>query len=210
MNAFVQATDCALRTLFAPHRMGRVNPAKVIETTCTLDAAQTQQVQSLMRVNHVGEVCAQALYTAQALGARVFHGDETLAQQLEHASQEEEDHLAWTHERLQELDGRTSYLTPLWYAGAFGLGVAASCLGKAISLGLVMETERQVEAHLDSHIKQLPAQDHASKAILEQMKQDEMQHAHQAMMHGGKPLPPPLPQLMHVMGRVMTTVASKV
>ena len=157
----------------------------------------------LMRVNHVGEVCAQALYSAQALTTR----DLTLKAQFEHAAREETDHLAWTQGRLDELGARPSLLNPLWFAGAFGLGLAAGRLGDRISLGFLVETERQVEAHLQSHLELLPAGDHASRAIVAQMKLDEAAHAAQALQAGGVQLPLPVRGLMKAAARVMTRTA---
>ena len=156
-----------------------------------------------MRVNHVGEVCAQALYTAQALATR----DPQLRRHFEHAARDESDHLAWTHQRLQDMGGRPSWLNPLWYAGAFGLGLVAGRLGDPVSLGFVVETERQVEAHLESHLDRLPAEDHASRAIVAQMKSDEAAHAAQAVAAGAVPLPAPVKGLMRAAARVMTTTA---
>jgi ubiquinone biosynthesis monooxygenase Coq7 len=160
----------------------------------------------LMRVNHVGEVCAQALYAAQALSTR----DPVLRQQFWDASREEGDHLAWTHERLQELGARPSLLNPLWYAGAFGLGLLAGRLGDRLSLGFVMETERQVESHLASHLELLPVGDHASRAIVAQMKDDEARHAADASLAGAQNLPAPVKALMGAAAKLMTTVAHRV
>jgi ubiquinone biosynthesis monooxygenase Coq7 len=168
-----------------------------------LAAADRRHSASLMRVNHVGEVCAQALYTAQALATR----DPALRRHFEQAAAEETDHLAWTAERLAELEARPSLLNPLWYAGAFGLGLIAGRLGDRISLGFVVETERQVEAHLESHLDRLPAQDHASRAIVVQMKEDEAAHAAQALQAGGIELPAPAKALMRAAAKVMTTTA---
>ena len=156
-----------------------------------------------MRVNHVGEVCAQALYAAQALGTK----DPALRDHFAKASQEEGDHLAWTRDRLDELGARPSLLNPLWYAGAFGLGLLASQLGDRLSLGFVVETERQVEAHLDSHLERLPESDHESRAIVAQMKDDEAQHASQAESEGAMQLPAPVKALMRSAAKVMTTTA---
>ncbi|RYY83270.1 MAG: 2-polyprenyl-3-methyl-6-methoxy-1,4-benzoquinone monooxygenase, partial [Comamonadaceae bacterium] len=158
---------------------------------------------ALMRVNHVGEVCAQALYTAQAAATR----DPQLRRHLEEAAREETDHLAWTLERLDELGDRPSLLNPVWYAGAFALGLAAGRFGDRASLGFVVETERQVESHLESHLERLPAGDHASRAIVAQMKADEAAHADQAMARGALELPPPVKGLMRAAARVMTTTA---
>jgi len=163
-----------------------------------------------MRVNHVGEVCAQALYNAQALGARTFSRDEALAQHFESAGRDENDHLAWTRQRLEALNDRTSLLTPFWYAGAFGLGLLASRLGKGISLGFVVETERQVEAHLAGHMQRLPSHDLASRAVVTQMQEDEARHAKEAQLAGGETLPLPAKLAMKAAAKVMTTVAHRI
>jgi ubiquinone biosynthesis monooxygenase Coq7 len=160
----------------------------------------------LMRVNHVGEVCAQALYVGQAALART---DET-RQHLMHAAQEETDHLAWCAERLKQLDSRPSLLNPLWYAGSYAIGVVAAAVGDPISLGFVVETERQVEVHLADHLEQLPPQDDRSRAILRQMQADEIRHAEAAQARGGVDLPWPLPRLMHAASTVMKTVAYRI
>jgi ubiquinone biosynthesis monooxygenase Coq7 len=169
---------------------------------------------ALMRVNHVGEVCAQALYNAQALAARWPAGgrapDERLARHLEAASREETDHLAWTQERLDALGSRPSLLNPLWYAGAFGIGLLAGRLGRGVSLGFVVETERQVEAHLESHMDRLPRGDHASRAVVAQMAADEAEHARDAQHNGAAELPAPVKALMQGAAKVMTTVAHRV
>jgi len=213
IDAHLIAADGALRALFAPHRAARACPrppadAPVIE----LSAAEKRHSGALMRVNHAGELCAQALYTSQALAARLGPGEagEKLARHLEAAGQDETDHLAWCKQRLDELGERPSLLNPLWFAGAFGLGMLAGRFGKGVSLGFVVETERQVEAHLDSHLGRLPAQDHASRAIVEQMKADEIRHAHEAQRDGGVDLPPPVKGLMWLAAKVMTTVAHRV
>ncbi len=156
-----------------------------------------------MRVNHVGEVCAQALYTAQAATT----SNPVLRQHFLHAAQEETDHLAWTRQRLDELGARPSLLNPLWYAGALGLGLLAGRLGDKVSLGFVIETERQVAAHLESHLAVLPAHDHASRAIVQQMQADELAHAAQAEHAGGMPLPEPVKGLMRLAAKVMTSTA---
>ena len=161
---------------------------------------------ALMRVNHVGEVCAQALYQAQALTAR----SDRLRQQMEEAAQEENDHLAWTLQRLDQLGDRPSLLNPLWYAGAFAIGLVAGRLGDAQSLGFVVETERQVEAHLASHLSRLPAQDATSRAIVEQMKVDEARHADNALAAGAAPMPEPVKWLMKAAAKVMTTTAHRI
>jgi 3-demethoxyubiquinol 3-hydroxylase len=172
----------------------------------TLSAADKHASGALMRVNHVGEVCAQALYSAQALGTK----DATLRQQFVQAASEETDHLAWTAERLEALGARPSLFNPLWYAGAFGLGLVAGRLGDKLSLAFLVETEQQVEAHLHSHLDRLPAADHASRAVVTQMKADEAQHAQDARHAGAAALPAPVKALMAAAAKVMTTVAHRV
>lgn len=171
-----------------------------------LDAAAQRESAALMRVNHVGEVCAQALYSAQALTTR----NPVLREHLVHAAQEEEDHLAWTASRIEELRGRTSLLNPLWWGGAFGIGLAAGLAGDEWSLGFVVETERQVEAHLASHLQRLPASDETSRAIVAQMAQDEAAHAAAARAAGGRELPTPIKALMTAAAKVMTATAHRI
>ncbi|MBI2770241.1 MAG: 2-polyprenyl-3-methyl-6-methoxy-1,4-benzoquinone monooxygenase [Burkholderiales bacterium] len=202
VDAFLGAADSALRTLFAAPRASRPCPIVPADPT-VLDPAQRRQAGALMRVNHVGEVCAQALYTAQALST----ADPALRERFAHAAREETDHLAWTRTRLDELGARPSLLNPLWYAGAFGLGLLAGRLGDRASLGFVVETERQVEAHLESHLERLPAGDHASRAIVAKMKEDESAHAAQALEAGAMELPAPAKALMKAAARVMTATA---
>jgi ubiquinone biosynthesis monooxygenase Coq7 len=156
-----------------------------------------------MRVNHVGEVCAQALYSAQALAT----SDDVLQRQFRAAAAEESDHLAWTSERLRELGARESLLNPLWYLGAFTIGLVAARAGSAASLGFVVETERQVERHLEEHLDRLPATDLASRAIVTQMKDDEARHALAAQQAGAVALPWPVRIAMRAAARVMTTTA---
>jgi 3-demethoxyubiquinol 3-hydroxylase len=202
IDRILGAADQALRTLFATPRGTRACPVLPAEGT-HLAAGERQQSAALMRVNHVGEICAQALYTAQALSTR----NEALRAQFERAAREETDHLAWTRARLEELGARPSLLNPFWYAGAFGLGLVAARFGDAVSLGFVVETERQVEAHLQSHLDRLPAADHASRAIVAQMKDDEAAHAQLALHTGGVELPQPVKLAMRAAARVMTTTA---
>ncbi|MFN3737435.1 2-polyprenyl-3-methyl-6-methoxy-1,4-benzoquinone monooxygenase [Hydrogenophaga sp.] len=211
-DALLTTADSALRTVFAPARTTRACPTLPEQANdAELTADEKALSASLMRVNHVGEVCAQALYTAQALAARwPGRENEALAQQLEAAGREETDHLAWTQERLKELGSRPSLLNPLWYGGAFGLGLVAGALGKGISLGFVVETERQVEAHLAGHMERLPAKDHASRAIVAQMKDDEIRHAREAQHAGGVELPMPVRGMMRAAAKVMTTVAHRI
>jgi ubiquinone biosynthesis monooxygenase Coq7 len=209
MDALITAADSALRTVFARHHANRPTPmwAAEIPSSAELSATEKMAASALMRVNHVGEVCAQALYTAQALATQ----DNALRQHLTTACNEETDHLAWCEQRLQELGGRPSLLNPLWYAGAFTIGYAAAKLGgDRMSLGFVVETERQVEAHLESHLGLLPANDGQSRAIVAQMKLDEAQHAKEALAAGAAELPAPFKALMKVASKVMTTVAHRI
>ena len=202
IDAVLIATDSALRTLFAPARAALPCPVPV-EPGGELSAADKAHAGALMRVNHVGEVCAQALYTAQALATR----NEALRSHFQRASTEESNHLAWTKQRLDELGARPSLLNPLWYAGAFGLGLLAGRLGDRVSLGFVLETEAQVEAHLQSHLGRLPAGDTASRAIVAQMQADEARHALDARESGAMDLPQPVKALMSAAAKVMTTTA---
>jgi 3-demethoxyubiquinol 3-hydroxylase len=201
-DALLIAADSALRTLWGVNRSGRAYPANG-SADFPIEAGGNRLSAALMRVNHVGEVCAQALYTAQALGTR----NPEMRDRLRAAARDETDHLAWTQQRLNELGGRTSVLNPLWYAGAFGLGLVAGRAGDAWSLGFVVETERQVERHLDGHLQRLPASDAASRAIVEQMKKDEARHAQTAQAAGAATLPAPLRWGMRLAGRIMTTTA---
>jgi ubiquinone biosynthesis monooxygenase Coq7 len=206
MNALILATDSALRTLFAEPRASRPNPAANV-ADLELNDAERRQSGALMRINHVGEVCAQALYTGQALACQ----SPALRAQLAEASREETDHLAWTQQRLHDLNDRPSWLNPVWYAGAFAIGFAAGKLGgDKVSLGFVVETERQVEAHLQSHMDLLPASDLASRAIVSAMKADEIAHAQMAQQAGAVELPAPIKSLMQAAAKVMTTVAHRI
>ncbi|MGA0609911.1 2-polyprenyl-3-methyl-6-methoxy-1,4-benzoquinone monooxygenase [Caldimonas sp. KR1-144] len=204
----LSAADQALRTLFSSHTAVRPmpRPAGTGDEAIPADAEQRRLSAALMRVNHVGEVCAQALYQAQALSTR----DPALKAHFEAAARDETDHLAWTEQRLRELGARTSWLNPLWYAGAFGIGLAAGRVGDQVSLGFVVETERQVEQHLHSHLSRLPADDAASRAIVEQMRDDEARHAMDAERAGAVPLPLPVRWLMRGAAKVMTTTAHHV
>ena len=206
MDTLINFTDRALRTLFAPHHAARPMPG-----ASSADASLTQEEKALsgalMRVNHVGEVCAQALYTGQALAT----ANPVLKAQLSAACAEETDHLAWTEARLKALGARPSLLNPLWYAGAFAIGWGAAKLGgDRVSLGFVVETERQVEAHLQGHLAQLPEKDTASRAVVAQMKADEAEHARAAQHAGAMPLPAPAQWAMRAAAKVMTTVAHRI
>ncbi len=205
-DALILAADSALRTLLAEPRASRPTPA-ADGTPDSLTEAERRESAALMRVNHVGEVCAQALYTGQMLASR----NAALREKLAEASREETDHLAWTLQRLRELNDRPSLLNPVWYAGAFAIGYAAGKLGgDRLSLGFVVETENQVEAHLDEHMQRLPAKDLASRAIVAQMKDDEVQHARMAERAGAVSLPGPVQGLMKLAAKVMTTVAHRI
>lgn len=200
IDALLINIDQALRTLFGqPTTTGRPHPAAETPPT-ELPPAEQIQTARLMRVNHTGEVCAQALYQGQALTARL----ETVRERMEQAAGEENDHLVWCKIRLQELDSHTSRLNPLFYAGAFALGALAGKAGDRWSLGFVAETEHQVVEHLDSHLRRLPVDDQHTRAILEQMRDDEAQHATQALAAGGIPLPLSIRQLMRGAAKVMT------
>ena len=202
VDRLVISLDTALRTVFGEHSASRPSPKPAAEGE-PLTEAQKREAAALMRVNHVGEVCAQALYASQAWGSR----DPALKIQLDAAAREETDHLAWTEQRLRELGGRTSWLNPLWYAGAFGIGLLAARAGDKVSLGFVVETERQVEQHLNSHMDRLPQGDAASRAIVAEMRDDGVAQAEAARNAGGADLPAPVRGLMRLAARVMTTTA---
>jgi len=197
------AADNALRTLSGAGHAARPNPADQAGNSATLDDVQRRHAGGLMRVNHVGEVCAQALYQAQALSTR----DPALKRHFESAARDETDHLAWTEARLHELGTSPSLLNPLWYAGAFGIGLLAGRVGDAVSLGFVVETERQVEHHLEGHLSALPGDDTRSQAIVRQMKDDEARHAASAQQAGAVELPLPVRWAMRGAAKVMTTTA---
>lgn len=203
LDAFIVAADNALRTLSGADRASRASPAAAESADESLSTPERRHAGGLMRVNHVGEVCAQALYQAQALSTR----DERLRRHFEAAAREETDHLGWTQQRLDELGAARSLLNPLWYAGAFGIGLLAGRLGDRVSLGFVVETERQVEQHLDSHLGLLPAGDTRSRAIVRQMKEDEARHAVNAEQAGAMQLPAPVRAAMRAAAKVMTTTA---
>ncbi len=170
-----------------------------------LDENEKKRVSALMRVNHAGEIAAQALYKAQALTAR----DDELKKTMQKSADEEQDHLDWCESRLKELGDHTSYFEPVWYAGSFGIGVVAGCFGDKWNLGFLAETEHQVVRHLDSHLKQLPENDKRSRAILEQMREDELQHAMTAENAGAQMLPKGIKRLMNLTSKVMTKTAYK-
>lgn len=192
----------ALNTVFARPLAQRANPAATHPDTA-LDETSRRHAAGLMRINHTGEVCAQALYSGQAAVAR----DPAVRAQLREAAQEETDHLAWCAQRLEELHSRPSVLNPLWYAGSYAIGVAAGLRGDGWNLGFVVETERQVEAHLAEHLETLPTDDARSRAVLEVMKADEARHADHALEAGARALPAPIPQAMAAVSRVMKATA---
>lgn len=192
--------DHALRTVFGrPQGSGRPDPAAA-HPLPALDADEARESARLMRINHAGEVSAQALYQGQALTARLPE----VREQMEQAAIEENDHLLWCAERIEELGGRTSMLNPLWYAGSFTIGAVASLVGDRWSLGFIVETERQVIAHLEGHLARLPAADHRSRAVLEQMKDDEHHHGTNALQAGAAELPMPIRLMMRCTSKVMT------
>jgi 3-demethoxyubiquinol 3-hydroxylase len=202
LDTFLTLADNALKTMTGANHAARPCPGTHLPMP-ELTAQEQRHAAGLMRVNHVGEVCAQALYSAQALGAHQSH----VQGQLRRAAQEETDHLAWTQRRLSELGSRPSLLNPVWYAGAFALGLVAGRAGDSISLGFVSETERQVEQHLESHLDRLPVNDTRSRAIVEQMKVDESSHGQAARAAGGGELPLPVRWAMRAAAKVMTTTA---
>jgi ubiquinone biosynthesis monooxygenase Coq7 len=207
LDRLLVSADNTLRTLAGAVHAARPNPAGAHRAEAApLADDERREAAALMRVNHVGEVCAQALYQAQALTAR----SPELRQQMQQAAREEIDHLAWCQHRLDELGDRPSLLNPLWYAGAFGIGLLAGRLGDTTSLGFVIETERQVEQHLAGHLDRLPQGDTRSRAIVEAMKADEARHAEDARSAGGRELPMPVAWLMRGAAKVMTTVAHRV
>jgi ubiquinone biosynthesis monooxygenase Coq7 len=204
VDQLIATADRALRTVGMTSVAGRPYPGAVpSEGSAELNAEQRAGAAALMRVNHVGEVCAQALYEAQALGTP----DPRLREAFAAAAREEVDHLAWTERRIAELGGRTSLLNPLWYCGAFAIGLLAARMGDRLSLGFMAETEKQVEQHLQGHLERLPATDAASRAVVEQMREDEVRHGQAAMTLGGVELPLPARLAMRVAARVMTTTA---
>ena len=198
--------DNAVTTLFGqPQGSNRENPAELFNMHELSDSEQTH-IAGLMRVNHTGEVCAQALYQGQALTAKLPR----VRASMEQAAKEENDHLNWCQQRLTELDSHRSYLNPLWYAGSFALGATAGLIGDKWSLGFVAETEKQVVDHLQEHLNQIPENDERSQAILEQMKKDEAAHGTAAMAAGAAELPSPIKNLMAFTSKIMTSIAYRI
>jgi len=200
LDRLIGQLDQALHTVFGPAPVpGRASPATG-KADAELSAAERELAGRLMRINHTGEICAQALYQGQAATARLPE----VRGKMDQAAQEENDHLAWTEERIRELGGHTSYLNPLWYAGSFAIGALAGVIGDKWSLGFVAETERQVVRHLEGHLQRLPAEDRKSRTILEQMREDEGRHATVAIESGGAELPEPVRQAMRCSSKFMT------
>jgi ubiquinone biosynthesis monooxygenase Coq7 len=200
IDDWLNPLDRALRTLSGGLHASRPMPAT---TDTALQPADRAHAGALMRVDHVGEVCAQAMYLAQSITAR----STALRDQMQQAASDEEDHLAWTAQRLQELGARTSVLNPLWYAGSFAIGLLAGRAGDRWSLGFIVETERQVESHLAGHLDELPRDDLRSRELLAQMKADEARHGQEASHAGGVDLPAPVREAMRLAARVMTRTA---
>ena len=203
LDALLAEADRALRVLSNSATAGRPYPARFEEAPNAMSAQEKRHAAGLMRVNHVGEVCAQALYRGQASVCR----EPAPRALLLNAASEEVDHLVWCNERLTELGSRPSLLNPVWYAGSFALGVLASYAGVPRNLGFMAETERQVEAHLEEHLRTLPVQDERSREIVRKMKDDEAEHRASAERAGGVPLPAPVKAAMRAMSKVMTTTA---
>ena len=206
IDRFIVEFDTALRSVVGGANAQRPTPGSESGANAALDSAQRKHAAGLMRINHVGEVCAQALYQSQKLVAR----NTDIKAMLNHSGQEEMDHLAWCETRLKELGSHTSYLNPFWYAGSFAIGLAAGLAGDKWSLGFVAETEKQVENHLESHLEKLPQEDQRSRAIIEQMRIDEIEHGQAALQAGGVALPEPVQQMMQLMSKVMTKTAYKI
>ena len=203
LDALLSEVDRAMKVLSGSATSGRPYPARKVEPTQELSAEEKRQSAGMMRVNHVGEVCAQALYRGQAAVCREPQARELLL----HAATEEVDHLAWCNRRLEELQSRPSLLNPLWYSGSFSLGLLAGYAGVPRNLGFMAETERQVEAHLDGHLKDMATHDTRSRSVIEQMKEDEISHRLTAERAGAVPLPFPVKGLMRAMSKVMTSTA---
>lgn len=204
-DALILQFDKALRTVFAKAGSRRPYPDAGLPDV-ELSEADKHHAAGLMRINHSGEVCAQALYAGQALTARNPEAQRALLE----AADEETEHLAWCEKRLDELGSHKSFLNPLWYAGSFSLGALVGALGDKWNLGFLAETERQVEGHLDSHLGSLPERDAKSRAIVEQMKIDEAKHAETAIAHGGAPLPAPVRGAMQATSKILTHIAYRV
>lgn len=206
LDRFIIEFDTALRSVVGGANAHRQTPGADVHSEVVLDPSEREHAAGLMRVNHVGEVCAQALYQSQ----KIFARNPEIQEMLHHSGQEEMDHLAWCETRLRELDSHTSYLNPFWYVGSFAIGMIAGLAGDKWSLGFVAETEKQVENHLESHVEKLPQNDLRSRAIVDQMRLDEIEHGQAAVQAGGVSLPMPVQQLMKAMSKIMTTSAYKI
>lgn len=206
VDDLINEFDKVLRSIVGVTPMRRPIPKPPEAPIVELSVDEKKHSAGLMRINHVGEVCAQALYQSQKLRAR----NVSLKEKLEHAAIEEEDHLAWCESRLKQLDSRPSLLNPLWYAGSFLLGSVAGLAGDKVSLGFVAETEKQVEHHLDDHLNDLPSNDIISRAIVAQMRADEIEHGQMAIREGGVELPPIIQSMMKTMAKVMTFTAYRI
>lgn len=202
LDELILEFDKALRTVFAPAPTVRAVPGGELPEA-DLDESQRAHAAALMRVNHCGEICAQALYQGQALTSN----DASIKEALKQAAQEETEHLAWTEQRIAELGGRKSFLNPVWYGGALAVGIIAGKFGDSWNLGFLAETERQVETHIDGHIERLPEEDKRSLKILEQMRLDEISHADTALSLGAQELPTPVKKLMFLVSKMMTRTA---
>jgi len=205
-DQLIMQGDHAMRTIFGkPEITERSYPAEKVDDT-ELSEEQRKHVAGLMRINHAGEISAQALYSGQALTAKL----DDVRESMNRAAMEENDHLDWTDKRLEELGSQRSLLAPFWYAGSFAIGAIAGAAGDKWSLGFVAETEKQVVKHLDEHLEKLPENDQRSRAILEQMKEDEQHHATVALEHGGRDLPWIVRKLMTLTSKVMTKTAYRI
>ena len=205
LDKIISQIDAGLQTVAASAKSSRPNPSLAIEEV-VLSSEEKKRSAGLMRVNHTGEVCAQALYRGQLLVAH----DVAVKKFLSNAAMEETDHLAWCQERLRELNSHTSYLNIVWYSLSFTLGVVAGFVGDALSLGFVEETEQQVSRHLQEHLQQIASEDHKSRAVVQQMYVDELEHATGAQRHGASPLPLVIQVAMQCMAKVMKVVAYRV
>jgi 3-demethoxyubiquinol 3-hydroxylase len=205
LDRLILQFDAALRAVAGVHEAARPAPGGDAAEAALTDEERAHAA-ALMRVNHVGEVCAQALYQGQAMTARDAQAREVLQQ----AAREEQDHLAWSYERIRELGGRASLLNPVWYAGSFAMGAAAGALGDRWNLAFLAETERQVEEHLSGHLDRLPPDDRRTRAVVEAMRSDEAGHRDSALRLGAAELPAPVRRAMRVAAKIMTTVAYRV
>ena len=203
IDNIINTFDTALRTVFTEAKATRAHPDAAIKEGVITNDNQKQKVVALMRINHVGEICAQALYSGQAFTSR----NPQIVEALKHAAAEETDHLAWCESRIKELGGRKSLLNPAWYIGSFTIGAIAGAIGDKWNLGFVAETEQQVSAHLSSHLEKLPKEDNKTRAIIEQMYADEMSHKQEAVNLGAAELPKPIKVAMKFSSKFMTTTA---